>query len=121
MNGLARERHVIAIDNSGIGNSGGTTPDNVEDMTLDAIKIITALGVKQCDLLGFSLGGFVAQVMAAKGQIFCAKLFSLGRLRKGPRLCIYFLSWWGKHLNSTTQWKGICLFLRPNLKKADRN
>src|SRR5271169_3043981 len=35
MNGLAREREVITIDNSGIGFSGGETPDNVRDMSID--------------------------------------------------------------------------------------
>jgi len=38
INGLARERQVITIDNTGIGNSGGETPDNVQDMSKDAMK-----------------------------------------------------------------------------------
>ena len=53
INGLARERKVIMIDNTGIGNSEGVTPDNVLDMARDAIKIVSALGIKHCDLLGF--------------------------------------------------------------------
>ena len=64
INGLAREREVITIDNSGIGFSGGETPDNVKDMSLDVLKIINALGITKCDLLGFSLGGFIAQTLA---------------------------------------------------------
>ncbi len=64
MNGLAREREVITIDNRGIGFSGGETPDNVQDMSLDALRIINALGITNCDLLGFSLGGFIAQTLA---------------------------------------------------------
>src|SRR4029077_9841381 len=50
INGLAKERPVITIDNAGIGNSGGTTPDNVQDMAQIAIKIITTLGIKKCDV-----------------------------------------------------------------------
>ena len=96
MNGLARERHVIAIDNSGIGNSGGTTPDNVEDMTLDAIKIITALGIKQCDLLGFSLGGFVAQVMAAKRPDLLRKIILVGTAPQGTKALHLFPQLVGK-------------------------
>jgi pimeloyl-ACP methyl ester carboxylesterase len=62
--GLANARQVITIDNTGVGNSGGVTPDNVRDMARDAIKIISALDIRQCDLLGFSLGGFIAQTIA---------------------------------------------------------
>src|SRR4030095_9978349 len=65
IDGLANERQVITIDNTGIGNSGGVTPDNVVDMTRDAIKVIHALGINQCDLLGYSLGGFIAQAMVS--------------------------------------------------------
>jgi len=64
INGLAKEREVITFDNSGIGFSGGETPDNVKDMSLDALKIMNALGINKCDLLGFSLGGFIAQTLA---------------------------------------------------------
>jgi len=62
--GLAQNHPVIIFDNRGVGGSKGVTPDNVEDMARDAIAFITALGLKQVDLLGFSLGGFVAQVVA---------------------------------------------------------
>jgi pimeloyl-ACP methyl ester carboxylesterase len=78
INGLAKERQVITIDNTGVGNSGGTTPDNVQDMTRDAIKIITALGVKQCDLLGFSLGGFIAQIIAVVRPDLVRKIILVG-------------------------------------------
>jgi pimeloyl-ACP methyl ester carboxylesterase len=61
MDGLAKTRRVIAIDNTGISRSEGTTPDNVADMARDAVAVIRALGLETIDLLGFSLGGFVAQ------------------------------------------------------------
>jgi pimeloyl-ACP methyl ester carboxylesterase len=83
MNGLARERHVIAIDNKGIGNSGGATPDNVADMAKDALKIIAALGIKKCDLFGFSLGGFIAQMIASMTPDLLRKIILVGTAPQG--------------------------------------
>src|SRR5258708_34565517 len=54
INGLAQDRCVVTIDNAGIGNSGGTTPDNVNDMANIVVSIIKALDIKQCDVLGYS-------------------------------------------------------------------
>jgi pimeloyl-ACP methyl ester carboxylesterase len=64
VDGIAAKHRVIVFDNRGIGASGGVTPDTVEDMARDAIAFIRALGFKQVDLLGFSLGGMVSQVIA---------------------------------------------------------
>jgi len=86
MNGLADERHIIAFDNSGIGNSEGTTPDNVNDMATDAIKIITALGITRCDLLGFSLGGFVAQAIAHMRPDLIRKIILVGTAPQGAKV-----------------------------------
>lgn len=59
--GLAAQRTVILFDNAGVGLSGGQTPGSVTAMAEDAVAFIEALGLKQVDLLAFSLGGFVAQ------------------------------------------------------------
>ena len=64
VDGIAAKRRVIVFDNRGIGASGGETPDTVEAMARDAIAFIRALGFEQVDLLGFSLGGMVSQVIA---------------------------------------------------------
>jgi pimeloyl-ACP methyl ester carboxylesterase len=61
---LAQQRRVIIFDNRGVGRSQGNTPDNVEAMAKDAIAFISALRFTQVDLIGFSLGGFIAQVIA---------------------------------------------------------
>jgi pimeloyl-ACP methyl ester carboxylesterase len=61
---LARDRRVITFDNRGVAASSGTTPSTVAQMALDAIDFIDALGVGEVDLLGFSLGSFVAQEVA---------------------------------------------------------
>ena len=63
---LARSRRVITFDNAGVGGSTGTTPDTIEQMARDAIAFVTALGTSQVDLLGFSIGSFVAQEIALR-------------------------------------------------------
>lgn len=65
VNALAADRPVIAFDNAGVGRSTGQTPDNVEAMARDAVDFIRLLGISEVDLLGFSLGGCVAQQIAA--------------------------------------------------------
>ncbi|WP_294122529.1 alpha/beta hydrolase [Sphingomonas sp.] len=64
VDGIAAKRHVIVFDNRGIGDSGGTTLNSVGAMARDAVGFIRALGFDQVDLLGFSLGGFISQVIA---------------------------------------------------------
>ena len=58
---LAGNRRVITFDNAGVGGSSGTTPDTIGQMARDAIAFLTAMGLSQVDLLGFSIGSFVAQ------------------------------------------------------------
>jgi pimeloyl-ACP methyl ester carboxylesterase len=58
---LAQNREVILVDNRGVGGSTGVIPEDVTTMARDALSFIDALGLEQVDLLGFSLGGYVAQ------------------------------------------------------------
>ena len=64
IDGIAAKRRVITFDNRGIGASSGSVPHSAEEMARDAVSFIRALGLDQVDLLGFSLGGGVAQVIA---------------------------------------------------------
>jgi pimeloyl-ACP methyl ester carboxylesterase len=64
VDGIAARRRVIVFDNRGIGGSEGKTPTSVEAMARDAVAFIRALGFAQVDLFGFSLGGFISQVIA---------------------------------------------------------
>jgi pimeloyl-ACP methyl ester carboxylesterase len=57
-------RRVITFDNRGVAASSGTTPNTIAQMALDAIDFIDALGAEEVDLLGFSIGSFVAQEIA---------------------------------------------------------
>lgn len=59
--GLAQRRRVIVFDSAGVGRSSGVTPDSVEAMAGIAEELIFSLNLKQVDLLGFSLGGFITQ------------------------------------------------------------
>src|SRR3984893_16833922 len=59
--GLAEERSVILFDNAGISSSSGEVPTSAQGMGANAVAFIKALRLKEVDVLGFSLGGFVAQ------------------------------------------------------------
>jgi pimeloyl-ACP methyl ester carboxylesterase len=61
---LASGRRVVTFDNAGVGGSTGTTPSTVAQMARDAIAFIDALELDSVDLLGFSIGSFVAQEIA---------------------------------------------------------
>jgi pimeloyl-ACP methyl ester carboxylesterase len=61
---LAAERRVVAFDNVGVGATSGTTPNTIEAMAHDAIAFLEAMDFQLVDLLGFSIGSFVAQEIA---------------------------------------------------------
>jgi len=82
IDGIAAQRRVIAFDNRGVGASGGSVPPTIEEMGRDAIAFIRALGLKQVDLLGFSLGGGVAQMVALQAPDLVRRMILAGT---GPR------------------------------------
>jgi pimeloyl-ACP methyl ester carboxylesterase len=61
---LALGRRVVTFDNTGVGGSTGVTPDAIEQMARDAIAFLAAMEFSQADLLGFSIGSFIAQQVA---------------------------------------------------------
>jgi len=67
----------------GVGRSTGQTPDNVAAMARDAVTFINLLGLSEVDLLGFSLGGCVAQQIAAEHRRLVPKLILVGTAPKG--------------------------------------
>ena len=75
---IAREHHVIAFDNRGLGASTGQVPDNVEAMADDAYTFIRALGFDKVDMFAFSLGGMVAQALVVKHPGLVRKLILTG-------------------------------------------
>jgi pimeloyl-ACP methyl ester carboxylesterase len=78
VDGLARKHRVIATDYRGIGASGGAAPVTIDAMARDAIALIHALGFEKVDLLGFSLGGFVAQDIVLKAPDLVRRLILTG-------------------------------------------
>ncbi|MFF1272251.1 alpha/beta fold hydrolase [Streptomyces marokkonensis] len=78
VDGLAAQRPVITFDNRGVGASGGSTPDTIEAMARDAVLLIRALGYDKVDLLGLSMGGFIAQVIAVEEPDLVRKLVLAG-------------------------------------------
>ncbi len=78
IDGIASERRVIIFDNRGVGGSGGRTPTKVEAMADDAIAFVRALGLEQVDLMGFSLGGFVSQMIATSEPALVRRMVLTG-------------------------------------------
>src|SRR5436190_20949858 len=74
VDGIAAKHRVITFDNRGVGGSEGKTPDTVEAMAHDAVAFIRALGFGKVDLLGFSLGGMVSQVIALQEPALVRKI-----------------------------------------------
>lgn len=60
-NGLAADSELILFDNAGVGASGGETPPTVAGMARHVLAFCEALNIKTVDVLGFSLGGMIAQ------------------------------------------------------------
>jgi pimeloyl-ACP methyl ester carboxylesterase len=61
---LTRGRRVVTFDNAGVGGSTGTTPGTISQMATDAIAFLDAMELSEVDVLGFSIGSFVAQAIA---------------------------------------------------------
>ena len=78
IDGLAAKHHVIAFDNRGIGASSGSPSSSMEEMAADAITFIKATGFQKVDLLGFSLGGMVAQEVVLKDPQLVRKMVLAG-------------------------------------------
>jgi len=80
---LAAARRVVAFDNAGVGGSTGVTPDTIEQMARDAVAFIAAMGLDQADILGFSIGSFVAQHIALARPAIVRRLILASSAPKG--------------------------------------
>ena len=78
LDGLAKEREVIIFNNAGIASSTGEVPNTFAGMAKNAEAFIDALGLKQVDLLGFSIGGMVAQQIVVDRPELVRKLILVG-------------------------------------------
>jgi pimeloyl-ACP methyl ester carboxylesterase len=78
VDGIAATHRVIAFDNRGVGASSGSTPNTIDAMAKDAVVFIGALGLEQVDLVGFSMGGMIAQLIAADEPQLVGKVILAG-------------------------------------------
>jgi len=84
---IAGDREVILLGNRGVGASTGIVPDNVEDMARDVLRFVDALGLRQVDVLGFSLGGYIAQELALVRPRLVRRIVLAGTAPQGaPRI-----------------------------------
>jgi pimeloyl-ACP methyl ester carboxylesterase len=135
VNALATDRPVIAFDNAGVGRSTGQTPDSIAGMARDAVNFLNLLGIPEVDLLGFSLGGCVAQQIAAEQGGLVRKLILVGTAPKGgeehllavlqdafsqtaapdPRLPLFFTK------SPASQTAGLAFLKRTKVRTEDRD
>lgn len=80
--GFAQDRPVVLFDNAGVAGTTGDTPNTIEAMAEDAAAFVGALGLSQVDVLGFSIGGYVAQTLALRHRTLVRRLILAAT---GPR------------------------------------
>jgi len=132
---LARDRPVVVFNNKGVGTSGGETPDSVDQMSVDAASFISGLGFSRADLPGFSLGGMIAQLLAAEHPALVRKALLVGTAPQGgeehlmevvrqarshkeapdPRLPLFFTP------SAESQAAGLAFLKRAGARTADRD
>jgi pimeloyl-ACP methyl ester carboxylesterase len=80
---LASGREVILFDSAGLGRSTGKVPDTIAGMAKHALAFLDGLNVSSCDVLGFSLGGMVAQQMAQDRPLIFRRMILVGTAPRG--------------------------------------
>jgi pimeloyl-ACP methyl ester carboxylesterase len=80
---LASDREVILFESAGLGRSTGKVPDTIAGMAKHAFAFLDGLGIKSCDVLGFSLGGMVAQQMAQDRPAIFRRMILVGTAPRG--------------------------------------
>src|ERR1700686_11806 len=80
--GFAASRPVILFDNAGVAGASGSTPDTIDAMAGHADDFVRALKLSQIDLLGFSIGGYIAQALTLRHSALIRRLILVGT---GPR------------------------------------
>ena len=80
---LASGREVILFESAGLGRSTGKVPDTIAGMAKHALAFLDGLGLRSCDVLGFSLGGMVAQQMAQDRPSVFRRMILVGTAPRG--------------------------------------
>lgn len=133
--GLAQTREVILFDNAGVSSSSGATPTSFQEMGANVIAFIRALGLSQVDVLGISIGGFVAQETALQGGNLVRKIILVGTGHRGMDMTLsrsaeFFAGsydppehlWLDVHFKNTgTSRKAGLAFLERKWRRKDRD
>jgi pimeloyl-ACP methyl ester carboxylesterase len=90
IDGLSATRQVILFDNTGVGESEGDTPNTVAAMAQDTLAFLKALQIDKVDLLGFSLGGFISQLILDEHPELVRKAILAGTCQQGGKGCATF-------------------------------
>ena len=80
---LASRSEVILFDNAGIGRSSGKVPNTIDEMAKHALAFLDGLGLTTCDVLGYSLGGMIAQQMAIDRPSIFRRIILVGTAPRG--------------------------------------
>jgi pimeloyl-ACP methyl ester carboxylesterase len=80
---LALGREVILFESAGLGRSTGEVPENMSGMAAHALAFVDALGLKRVDILGYSLGGMVAQQIALERPSLVRKMLLVATAPEG--------------------------------------
>jgi len=80
---LAGERELILFDNTGVGRSSGAVPTTVAGMAQHVVTFLDGVGVNTCDVLGFSLGGMIAQLMVLDRPTIFRRVILVGTAPRG--------------------------------------
>ncbi|MFE4628387.1 alpha/beta fold hydrolase [Streptomyces mirabilis] len=94
---VATQREVILLDNVGVGASTGTVPSTIHEMAVGALAFLDGLGLTLCDLIGFSLGGAIAQEIALIRPRQVRKIVLAATAPEGGR---GFHAWSGQELRA---------------------
>jgi pimeloyl-ACP methyl ester carboxylesterase len=78
MDGIAKQHEIIAFDNRGVGATKGKTPLTISEMAKDARAFIHALGYEKVDIIGFSMGAFIAQEILLQEPQLVRKVIMTG-------------------------------------------
>ena len=72
--GFAKDRPVVLFDNAGVAGTSGDTPNSIEAMADHAAAFVSALGLSQVDVLGFSIGGYISQTLALRHRTLVRRM-----------------------------------------------
>ncbi|MBN3828755.1 alpha/beta hydrolase [Burkholderia sp. Ac-20384] len=80
---LAEDREIVLFENAGVGRSGGTVPKTIAGMAEHVLRFVDAIGLEKLHILGFSLGGFLAQEIAIARPELVGRLVISGSAPEG--------------------------------------